>query len=149
MVSTRKRGKAAAALGLAAASLCGKHGGGADAFYAGSSGSSSGPFAFAPAHAQPRWLDGQPSASASPLSTTGRAHRFYVRDRDGGGFESGQHWQRCRRPAGISIFRAAARRGTSGSRRGSTLSMASSEDGAEVSASAVSVVEHPTLARRC
>ncbi len=135
MVSTRQRGKAAAAFGLAAASLCSKHGG-ADAFYAGSSGSGTS-FAFAPAHAQPRWLAGHPSASASPSSTAGRVHRLYVRDRDGVGFESGQ--QRWRRPAGISVSRAAARGGAFGSGRGSSLRMASSEDGAEVSASPVSV----------
>jgi len=134
MVSTRQRAKAAAALGLAASSLS------ADAFLAGSSGSGSGnTFAFAPAHAQPRWLVGPQPASASSFS--GRAHRFYVRDRDGGGFESSQRWKR---PAGTSAFRAAPRGGAFGSRRGSCLSMASSDDGVEVSASAVSGAWNPT-----
>lgn len=149
MVSTtRQRAKAAAALGLAAASLCSKHG--VDAFYSSSNNGacSIGPLAFAPPQVVQPWPTRSPAShqpTASSLSARGRARRLYVRDRSSG-FNSSSG-VRSERAAGVSVSRAAwvgasgIRRGarSSSSNSGTKLFMVPNEEAGSTSTSAVSM----------
>lgn len=140
MVSTRQHArKAAAALGLAAACICGTNNGGVDAFYTSSAGSgsrtsSSKPLGFAtPPPGQP-WL----TRSLASHRPAGRSSRRYVRERSGlerGWGSVGAAADGDSGPTSAAGGRAWGSRQQRGrSSRSSRLSMVSSEDSGSATA---------------
>lgn len=147
MVSTRQQAtKAAAALGLAAACICGNTAV-SDAFYTQPTGSTSRggvnpPLAFAPPHQRQPWsvrpLAG-PRTTAS-MKPVGHGGRRYVRERGGLETEGGLG---CVGPAASSVGAACGRSrdrssGKSRSRRSTKLSMVPVDDADSTSSAAVS-----------